>query len=517
MLTIKGMGKCTRVALTKNADSDDSDDSDEGKGNDADSSIFLLKEKKTKAALNTATRTRSVGAIQSTSSSSSAIGSASMKETNTQASTIIKDINLRNIAAKKFVMDSEMKNFNPLDWKKGRQEKSNNNTNTSSGKSIIDDEVHLSLKVLNQPSSVGEKNATDSSDEDQETCPLDLSNCETKELPKETYKSSNITSSKRKASPIQREAAITIKSNSDSTSRTRKRDNDERGATPASNIGDVNNNKRGKRVSFAGGGLEKGLEKGLDVGLEKGVIEQKLEKTKMKEDEKSITLTINGKNYTRLNVLGKGGSSCVYRVMSQSDFQLYAYKRVEVKGSSEDNEAVFDSYVNEIKLLQRLKGSSPYIIDLVDTEIDREEMYIGMVMEAGEVDLAKVLSQKQRQAIITSIPSGSAAIPLSSLTPSSNSRSNPGAGGLHITGPTSEHSGELLNPFFARMVWQEMLEAVDHIHQNRIVHGDLKPANFVFVKGHLKLIDFGIAKAFSNDTTNIYRESQIGTVSHECI
>ena len=44
--------------------------------------------------------------------------------------------------------------------------------------------------------------------------------------------------------------------------------------------------------------------------------------------------------------------------------------------------------------------------------------------------------------------------------------------------------------------------------------GDLKPANFVFVKGHLKLIDFGIAKAFSNDTTNIYRESQIGTVSH---
>lgn len=34
------------------------------------------------------------------------------------------------------------------------------------------------------------------------------------------------------------------------------------------------------------------------------------------------------------------------------------------------------------------------------------------------------------------------------------------------------------------------------------------------MKGHLKLIDFGIAKSFSSDTTNIYRESQIGTINY---
>jgi len=40
-------------------------------------------------------------------------------------------------------------------------------------------------------------------------------------------------------------------------------------------------------------------------------------------------------------------------------------------------------------------------------------------------------------------------------------------------------------------------------------------ANFLFVKGTLKLIDFGIAKAIENqDTTNIYRESQIGTLNY---
>jgi serine/threonine-protein kinase TTK/MPS1 len=53
------------------------------------------------------------------------------------------------------------------------------------------------------------------------------------------------------------------------------------------------------------------------------------------------------------------------------------------------------------------------------------------------------------------------------------------------------------------------LEAVKTIHEERIVHSDLKPANFSLVKGELKLIDFGIAKAIQNDTTNIVRESQV--------
>ena len=36
----------------------------------------------------------------------------------------------------------------------------------------------------------------------------------------------------------------------------------------------------------------------------------------------------------------------------------------------------------------------------------------------------------------------------------------------------------------------------------------------VWSQGSLKLIDFGIAKALSSDTTNIVRDSQVGTVNY---
>jgi serine/threonine-protein kinase TTK/MPS1 len=55
-----------------------------------------------------------------------------------------------------------------------------------------------------------------------------------------------------------------------------------------------------------------------------------------------------------------------------------------------------------------------------------------------------------------------------------------------------------------------MLTAVHSIHEQRIVHSDLKPANFLLVEGTLKLIDFGIATAIQSDTTSIQRENQVG-------
>lgn len=68
---------------------------------------------------------------------------------------------------------------------------------------------------------------------------------------------------------------------------------------------------------------------------------------------------------------------------------------------------------------------------------------------------------------------------------------------------------------FTRYYWREMLCCVAAIHAHNVVHSDLKPANFLLVQGHLKLIDFGIANAIDiENTVNVHRDSHVGTPSY---
>jgi Protein kinase domain len=186
-------------------------------------------------------------------------------------------------------------------------------------------------------------------------------------------------------------------------------------------------------------------------------------------------LRVNSIPYVKLGVLGKGGSCKVYRALSK-DCSVLAIKKVKLGGM--DRKAI-DGYANEIALLNRLRGN-PAIIQMYDSEVDLSRNAIFLVMEVGEVDLNFVLQQQAVNAVTKS----------------------PG-------------QRPQLNMNFIRLTWHQMLNAVHCIHEERIIHGDLKPANFLFVRGALKLIDFGIAKAIqSDDTTNIYRESQIGTLNY---
>ncbi|KAH9159610.1 hypothetical protein LEN26_002252 [Aphanomyces euteiches] len=176
--------------------------------------------------------------------------------------------------------------------------------------------------------------------------------------------------------------------------------------------------------------------------------------------------TVNGITFLSLKQIGSGGTSKVFRVLGP-DMQTYALKKIKMKKM---DEASVTSYHNEINLLKSLQGS-PHIIKLVANEMDSKLKVLYVVMEIGEIDLMNKLKELKQNKII-------------------------------------------IEENFLRIVWQQMLQAVNYIHNMRIIHGDLKPANFLFVNGALKLIDFGIAKAISNDTTNVVLEQVEGTANY---
>ena len=200
-------------------------------------------------------------------------------------------------------------------------------------------------------------------------------------------------------------------------------------------------------------------------------------------------VTMNGVEYLKLDVIGKGGSSKVFRVLS-GEGDIYALKQVRV--SSEDEKAIA-SFSNEITLLKKLAGH-PSIIRLVDATVETGS--VRMVLELGEIDLSKLMQETAAEE--TQILSNTHTDP-SNPFPSTNQKST---------------TKRRLPINFVRLTWEQMLRAVHCIHEERIVHGDLKPANFVLVRGRLKLIDFGIARSINNDTTNIVRECQVGTLNY---
>ncbi|KAL5149691.1 putative serine/threonine-protein kinase mps1 [Glycine soja] len=257
--------------------------------------------------------------------------------------------------------------------------------------------------------------------------------------------------------------------------------------------------------------LSKGQESAAVTNIQPQVLtsssDLKLESSKLEKQEKNTSskassgirkraydpelfFKVSGKLYQRLGKIGSGGSSEVHKVIS-SDCTIYALKKIKLKGR---DYATAYGFCQEIEYLNRLKGKNN-IIQLIDYEVTdkalfegvingsfsnkdgrvKDDGYIYMVLEYGEIDLAHMLSQKWRE----------------------------------LNG-----SNQTIDENWLRFYWQQILQAVNTIHEERIVHSDLKPANFLLVKGSLKLIDFGIAKAIMSDTTNIQRDSQVGTLSY---
>lgn len=178
-------------------------------------------------------------------------------------------------------------------------------------------------------------------------------------------------------------------------------------------------------------------------------------------------VSVNQKLFTRMDCIGRGGSSKVYRVMAEN-YKVFALKRVTLE---DQDELAIRGFKGEIDLLKKLENVDR-VVRLFDWEINEAKQTLSVLMEMGESDLNRVLTLRLNAEDAT----------------------------FDIT--------------FTRYFWKEMLECVASVHAHDIVHSDLKPANFLLLQGRLKLIDFGISNAIQDDTVNVHREQHIGTPNY---
>jgi NIMA (never in mitosis gene a)-related kinase len=159
--------------------------------------------------------------------------------------------------------------------------------------------------------------------------------------------------------------------------------------------------------------------------------------------------------------IGQGKFATVYKAETK-DNKVVALKKIKI---FEMNDVKLrDKCLKEVKLMQQL--DHPTIIKYLDSFISNNELII-VTEWAEKGDLKKLLKNAQQSD----------------------------------------------NPLTESQVWEFVLQiaqALQHMHEKRIMHRDLKPANiFITQEDTLKLGDFGLGRVFSEETIEAY--SKVGT------
>eukprot|EP00759_Apiculatamorpha_spiralis_P028501 PhF_6_TR31110/c0_g1_i1/m.45517 len=153
--------------------------------------------------------------------------------------------------------------------------------------------------------------------------------------------------------------------------------------------------------------------------------------------------------FKKIEKLGEGTYGVVYKCEDLQEGVIVALKRVRLE--AEDN-GVPSTAIREIALLRTLRH--PNIVSLRDIVTDNSKLFL--VFECLHQDLKRCLDAR--------------------VTP-------------------------FYGPILARLSLQLLL-GVQHCHQRRILHRDLKPQNILLTQDYrtVKIADFGLARSIHSDT-----------------
>jgi serine/threonine protein kinase len=159
--------------------------------------------------------------------------------------------------------------------------------------------------------------------------------------------------------------------------------------------------------------------------------------------------------YVKLNQLGQGTYATVYKGKNIMNGDLVALKAIKLQS----DEGAPSTAIREISLMKELKH--PNIVNLYD--VIHTDTELVLVFEYMDQDLKKYMD---------------------------------------VCGVKGAIEPKLIKSFMF-----QLLRGIAYCHENRVLHRDLKPQNLLInSKGHLKLADFGLARAFGIPVTTFSNE-----------
>ncbi|KAJ1496235.1 kinase-like domain-containing protein [Baffinella frigidus] len=150
--------------------------------------------------------------------------------------------------------------------------------------------------------------------------------------------------------------------------------------------------------------------------------------------------------FEKQQLQGEGTYGQVFMALDKASQKVYALKKLRME---KEKEGFPITALRELTILKRMRH--PHIVDMVEVVVGAKHESVFLVFEYCEHDLAALLD-------------GSA------------------------TPPFSEAE--------AKRILMQLLDAVAYMHEQWVIHRDIKMSNLLYSNGSLKLCDFGLARDF---------------------
>ena len=176
-----------------------------------------------------------------------------------------------------------------------------------------------------------------------------------------------------------------------------------------------------------------------------------------------MKITINSKEYKIGKELGKGGNGQVFQAFNEEENKYYAIKKILIKDLNEEDKITIKT---EIKILSNFADTNNHIVKYYGSSLDNEALYILMEFCEG-INLKKYIAE----------------------------------------------SKTLIDENIVYNIVLEICLGIKEMHNNKILHRNLKPENiFIDKNNNIKIGNLGISRQLIN--TKKYASKNKGAINY---